>query len=171
MLRKKNQVLNNEAAKDVVVPSTTVTPNTSSVLISVTDSPTTDLNNTSSILSGHTSNAKLVTSEPSRKSVNFRTLITAVGNEADVAVPLESIQVINKRFANTTYGFFLTKRVAYPVVSNCVRNTWSKYGLVKSMLNSCNELFFFKFRSKDGLNAMLENGPWFILNNPLILKK
>ncbi|GKD22131.1 hypothetical protein Tco_1223834, partial [Tanacetum coccineum] len=33
------------------------------------------------------------------------------------------------------------KRVAYPVVANYVRNTWSKYGLVKSILNSTNELF------------------------------
>ncbi|GJS07512.1 putative reverse transcriptase domain-containing protein, partial [Tanacetum coccineum] len=63
---------------------------------------------------------KLVTHELSRKSVNFRTLITSAGNGADVAVPLESIQA---------------------------------------------------FSSKDGLDAMLENGPWFIHNNLLILKK
>ncbi|GKC20452.1 reverse transcriptase domain-containing protein [Tanacetum coccineum] len=53
---------------------------------------------------------------------------------------------ISARFANTVYGFFLGKRVAYPVVANYVRNTWS-------------------------LDAILENGPWFICNNPLILKK
>ncbi|GKD67290.1 zinc finger, CCHC-type containing protein, partial [Tanacetum coccineum] len=61
--------------------------------------------------------------------------------------------------------------MAYPLVANYIRNTWSKYGLVKSMLNSSNGLFFFKFSSKDGLDAMLKNGPWFICNNPLILKK
>nr|GEW59833.1 hypothetical protein [Tanacetum cinerariifolium] len=38
------------------------------------------------------------------------------------------------------------KQVAYPVVANYVRNTW-------------------------GLDAMLENGLWFIRNNPLIMKK
>nr|GEW81303.1 hypothetical protein [Tanacetum cinerariifolium] len=32
--------------------------------------------------------AKSFTEEPSRKSVNFRTLITLEGNEADVVVPL-----------------------------------------------------------------------------------
>ncbi|GJV39855.1 zinc finger, CCHC-type containing protein [Tanacetum coccineum] len=32
-------------------------------------------------------------------------------------------------------------------------------------------LFSFQFSSIDGLDAMLENGPWFIRNNPLILKK
>ncbi|GJZ24779.1 copia protein [Tanacetum coccineum] len=54
----------------------------------------------------------------------------------------KSIRAISQRFANTAYGFFLGKRVAYPVVANY-----------------------------DGLDAMLENGPWFIRNNPLILKK
>ncbi|GKF22217.1 putative ribonuclease H-like domain-containing protein, partial [Tanacetum coccineum] len=82
-----------------------------------------------------------------------------MGNRDDVAISLESIHAISERFANTTYGFFLGKRLAYPVVNNYVRNTWSKYGLVKSMLNSSNR---FQFSSKDGLYAMLENGPWFI---------
>ncbi|GJT75137.1 hypothetical protein Tco_1041862 [Tanacetum coccineum] len=45
------------------------------------------------------------------------------------------------------------------------------YGLVILMMNSSNGLFFFKFSSKDRMDAMLENGPWFICNIPLILKK
>ncbi|GJX68549.1 hypothetical protein Tco_0304276 [Tanacetum coccineum] len=49
--------------------------------------------------------------------------------------------VVSERLANSASGFFLGKRVAYP------------------------------FISKDGLDAILENGPWFIRNNPLILKK
>ncbi|GKD54786.1 hypothetical protein Tco_1288173 [Tanacetum coccineum] len=50
--------------------------------------------------------------------------------------------------------------MAYRVVANYVRNTWSKYGLVKSMLNSSNGLLLFQFYSKDGLDAMLKNGHW-----------
>ncbi|GJV24583.1 nucleotide-diphospho-sugar transferase [Tanacetum coccineum] len=65
----------------------------------------------------------------------------------------------------------IRKRVAYPVVANYIRNTWSKYGLVRSMFSSSIGLFSFQFSSMDGLDAMLENGPWFIRNNPLILKK
>ncbi|GKA91951.1 probable leucine-rich repeat receptor-like protein kinase, partial [Tanacetum coccineum] len=76
-----------------------------------------------------------------------------------------------ERFANTAYGFFLGKKVAYPVIANYVRNTWGKYGFVHSMFNSSTRLFFFQFSSMDGLDAMLENGQWFIRNNPLILKK
>ncbi|GJT32556.1 hypothetical protein Tco_0922975 [Tanacetum coccineum] len=71
------------------------------------------------------------------------------GNRADVATLLESIKAISERFFNTAYGFFLVKRVAYTVGANYVRNNWVKYGLVKPMLNSSNELFFFQFSSLD----------------------
>nr|GEU82979.1 hypothetical protein [Tanacetum cinerariifolium] len=63
------------------------------------------------------------------------------------------------------------ERVAYTVVANYVRNTWGKYGLVRSMFCSSIELFSFQFSSIDGLYTMLENGPWFIQNHLLILKK
>ncbi|GJW64097.1 putative ribonuclease H-like domain-containing protein [Tanacetum coccineum] len=75
-----------------------------------------------------TSYANLFTGGPSRKAINFCTLFTPARNEVDVD------------------GFFLGKRVAYPVVANC-------------------------FSTMYGLDAMLENGSWFIRNNPLIQKK
>nr|GEW94906.1 copia protein [Tanacetum cinerariifolium] len=59
-----------------------------------------------------------VTGEPSGKKLNIHTLFTPGGNGIDVVVRVESIRAISKRFANTTYGFFLGKRVAYPVVAN-----------------------------------------------------
>nr|GEV91048.1 hypothetical protein [Tanacetum cinerariifolium] len=88
-----------------------------------------------------------------------------------VVISVDSIHAISERFANTAYDFFLEKKVAYPVVANYVINTWGKYGLIRSMFSSSTELFFFQFSSMDELDAMLENGPWFIRNNPLILKK
>ncbi|GKA84148.1 zinc knuckle CX2CX4HX4C containing protein [Tanacetum coccineum] len=39
------------------------------------------------------------------------------------------------------------------------------------MFSASTCLFSIQFSSMDGLDAMLENGPWFIWNNPLILKK
>ncbi|GJT71654.1 hypothetical protein Tco_1030940 [Tanacetum coccineum] len=89
----------------------------------------------------------------------------------DVAVSVEFVRAISERFAKTAYGFFLGKRVAYPVVANYIRNTWGKYRLVQSMFSSSTRLFSFQFSSIDGLDAMLENGLWFIRNNTLILKK
>ncbi|GKB25152.1 hypothetical protein Tco_0864553, partial [Tanacetum coccineum] len=106
--------------------------------------------------------ANLFTTGPSRKATDFCTLFTPGGNEVDVVVLVESIRAISAWFANIVYEFFLGKRVAYLVAANYVRNTWGKYGLVKSMLNSSTGIFSFQFSSMDGLDAMLENGPWFI---------
>ncbi|GKE95218.1 zinc finger protein JAGGED-like protein [Tanacetum coccineum] len=112
-----------------------------------------------------------ITGKPSGKKANVRTLFKPEGNGIDVVVPVDSIRAISKRFANTTYGFFLRKKVTYHVVSNYVTNTWGKYGLIRSMFSSSTGLFSFQFSSRDGLDAMLENDPWFIRNNPFILKK
>nr|GEZ29850.1 hypothetical protein [Tanacetum cinerariifolium] len=70
-----------------------------------------------------TSYANLFTGVSIEKSVNFRTIFTPEGNRIDVVLPVESIRAISERFANTAYGFFLGKRVAYHVVTNYVRNT------------------------------------------------
>ncbi|GKA26605.1 hypothetical protein Tco_0712714 [Tanacetum coccineum] len=64
-----------------------------------------------------------------------------------------------KGFGISVYGFFLGKHIAYPIVENYVKNTWSKYGFVKLMMNSSNGLFFFKISSGDVMDAMLENHP------------
>ncbi|GKA19726.1 hypothetical protein Tco_0699641 [Tanacetum coccineum] len=103
-----------------------------------------------------------ITSKPSRKKVNVCTLFTPRGNGIDVVVSMDSIRTISERFANTAYGFFLGKKVAYPVVANYVRNTWGKYGIIRSMFSSSTRLFSFQFSSMDGLDAMLENGPCFV---------
>ncbi|GJY36951.1 hypothetical protein Tco_0422329 [Tanacetum coccineum] len=72
-----------------------------------------------------------VTGIPTGKKLNIHTLFTSGGNGIDVVVLVEFIRAISDRFANTTYGFFFGKKVAYPVFANYVRNTWAKYGLVK----------------------------------------
>ncbi|GJZ36388.1 hypothetical protein Tco_0582579 [Tanacetum coccineum] len=60
---------------------------------------------------------------------------------------------------NVVFGLYPGK-VAYPVVGNYVSNTWGKYGLIRSMFSSSTKLFSFQFSSMDGLDEMLENGPW-----------
>ncbi|GKE32170.1 hypothetical protein Tco_1451492, partial [Tanacetum coccineum] len=115
--------------------------------------------------------ANITSSKPSVKKVIVHTLFTPGGNGIDVVVSVDSIRAISKRFANIAYGFFLGKKVAYPIVANYVRNTWGKYGIVRSMFSSSTWLFSFKFSFMDGLDDMLENGPLFTQNNPFILKK
>nr|GEX70830.1 hypothetical protein [Tanacetum cinerariifolium] len=59
-----------------------------------------------------------ITGKPIRKKVNIHTWFTLGGNGIDVVVLVDSIRAISKRFSNTAYGFFLAKKVAYPVVAN-----------------------------------------------------
>nr|GEV00726.1 Rop guanine nucleotide exchange factor 5 [Tanacetum cinerariifolium] len=59
-----------------------------------------------------------ITGKPSGKKVNVRTLFTPGGNGIDVVVPVDYIRAISERFANTSYGFFLGKKVAYPFIAN-----------------------------------------------------
>ena len=56
------------------------------------------------------------------------------------------------------------------VVENYAKNTWSRYGIVRLMMNS-KGLFIFKFSSKDRIDTVLENGPWLIRNMPLNYEK
>ncbi|GJV52183.1 zinc knuckle CX2CX4HX4C containing protein [Tanacetum coccineum] len=63
-----------------------------------------------------------------------------------------------------------SKRVAYPVVEKYVKNVWSRFCHVRTMMNS-KGIFFFKFSSNSEMESMIENGPWLIHNVPLILRK
>ncbi|GJY89750.1 putative reverse transcriptase domain-containing protein [Tanacetum coccineum] len=167
--KQVSNALNLEVVKDGVVPSITISyDNTQKDL---NDDPVAMKGTTLAGNTPHKSSYANVIGESSKKVVNIRTLFTPGGNEIDVVVSMESIRAISERFVNTAYGFFLGKRVAYPVVANYVRNTWGKFGFVKSMINSSTGLFSFQFRSTDGLNSMIENGPQFTRNHPLIPRK
>ncbi|GJS96811.1 hypothetical protein Tco_0803779 [Tanacetum coccineum] len=75
--------------------------------------------------------AKFFKGEPSRKNVNFHSLVAPTGNAGDVDLSLESVGLVSEHFQNSVYRFFLGKRVVYLVVENYVKNTWSKHGLVR----------------------------------------
>nr|GFA25643.1 putative reverse transcriptase domain-containing protein [Tanacetum cinerariifolium] len=62
---------------------------------------------------------------------------------AAVTIPLAAIEEVTSRFANTLYGYFVGKRLAYQVVENYVKNVWAKYGLKRIQLHG--EFFLFQF--------------------------
>nr|GEX93896.1 hypothetical protein [Tanacetum cinerariifolium] len=61
---------------------------------------------------------------------------------ATVTIPFKAVEEVKSRFSNTLYGFFIGKRLAFPLVEN-----YNKYGIDK----------------------VLEDGPWLIHTVPLIL--
>nr|GEX49520.1 hypothetical protein [Tanacetum cinerariifolium] len=85
-----------------------------------------------------------ITGKPSGKKVNVRTLFTPGGNGIDVVIPVDSIRALVNDLLIQLMGFSWERR-------------WHTLLLLTI--------------SNDGLDVMLENDPWFIRNNPLILKK
>ncbi|GJZ64151.1 retrotransposon protein, putative, ty1-copia subclass [Tanacetum coccineum] len=79
-------------------------------------------------------------------------------------------KAMEHKFENTLVGFFVGKKVAFPLVKNYVTNTWAKFGFEKIMSDK-DGVFYFKFSSKNGVEQVLEQGPWLIRNVPLILTK
>ena len=41
---------------------------------------------------------------------------------ANVTIPMEMVDEVSNRFANTFYGYFIGKRLAFPIVENYVKN-------------------------------------------------
>ncbi|GJT22913.1 retrovirus-related pol polyprotein from transposon 17.6 [Tanacetum coccineum] len=112
--------------------------------------------------------ASVVNVQPLRKVVK----INELRNEIKVngaAVTIEAVKAVNARFVNTLYGYFIGDRLAYPLVENYVKNTWAKYGLKRIQLHE--EFFLFQFDTREGMESVLENGPWLIRRVPLILNE
>nr|GFC71380.1 hypothetical protein [Tanacetum cinerariifolium] len=69
--------------------------------------------------------------EESSKKVNFCILVTNNTDLADVLIPMSSVLEVHVRFENTLYGYFLGKKVAFPVVERYLLNSWKKYAMTR----------------------------------------
>ncbi|GJY93983.1 RNA-directed DNA polymerase, eukaryota, reverse transcriptase zinc-binding domain protein [Tanacetum coccineum] len=115
--------------------------------------------------------ATIVTEEQKTPKINFRTLFNEERVEdTDFVLPVENVERAYNKFANSLVGFFVGKKVAFPLVKNYVTNTWSKFGF-QQIMSDDDGVFYFKFTSTTGLEKVLEQGPWMIRNQPLILTK
>ncbi|GJX13352.1 hypothetical protein Tco_0205110 [Tanacetum coccineum] len=112
--------------------------------------------------------ASVLQNKPMRKAVKIKELRSEeVVEGATMTLPFEAVEEVSSRFANTLYGYFIGKRLAFPLVENYVKNTWAKYGLKRVQLHE--DFFLFQFDTREGMESVLENGPWLICLVPLIL--
>ncbi|GJU89780.1 zinc knuckle CX2CX4HX4C containing protein [Tanacetum coccineum] len=86
---------------------------------------------------------------------------------AHVTIPLTVVEEVSNHFKNTLYGYFIRKRLAFPLVENYVKNAWAKYRLERTILKK--GFFFFQFATSEGMEQVLENGPWLIRLVPVFL--
>ncbi|GJX56677.1 zinc knuckle CX2CX4HX4C containing protein [Tanacetum coccineum] len=115
-------------------------------------------------------NNSLLHEESNKNKVYFRTLETEITDLANVLIPMSSVLEVEARFANTLYGYFLGKKVAFLIVKRYILNAWKKYGITRVM-GAKNGFFFMYFSSSTRLEEVLENGHWLIRNVHFILRK
>ncbi|GJR24572.1 hypothetical protein Tco_0973099 [Tanacetum coccineum] len=112
--------------------------------------------------------ANVLNQNPNKKTVKIQELRNSeVVEGASVAIPMDAVEAVSARFANTLYGYFIGDRLAFPLVENYVNNTWAKYGLKRIQLHE--NFFMFQFNTKEGMESVMANGPWLIRYVPLIL--
>ncbi|GJX02179.1 retrovirus-related pol polyprotein from transposon TNT 1-94 [Tanacetum coccineum] len=115
--------------------------------------------------------ASILNSEQVNKKVNFRSFVNEERVEnSDTVLPKAAMESVKNRYVNSLVGYFVGKSLAFPVVRNYVNNTWGMFGLQKVIRND-DGVFMFKFASKEGLDQVLQRGPWMILKSPIILNK
>ncbi|GJX82851.1 zinc knuckle CX2CX4HX4C containing protein [Tanacetum coccineum] len=101
------------------------------------------------------------------KAVRLTTMTSEFVQGANVAIPLAAVEEVSQRFENTLYGYFIGKRLAFPLVETYVKNAWAKFGLERTMLT--NGFFFFQFATREGMERVLKNGSWLIRLVPIFL--
>ncbi|GJT65696.1 zinc knuckle CX2CX4HX4C containing protein [Tanacetum coccineum] len=111
--------------------------------------------------------ASILQNQPSKKTVKITELYNNEVVEGGGVAMLLQWKEVSSRFTNTLYGYFIGKRLAFPLVENNVKNTWAKYGLKRVMLDE--SFFLFQFKTKEGMESVIENGSWLIRNILLIL--
>ncbi|GJS72429.1 hypothetical protein Tco_0705270 [Tanacetum coccineum] len=115
--------------------------------------------------------ASIFNSKQVNKKLNFRSFVNEERVEnSDTMLSKAAMESIKNRYVNSLVGYFVGKSLAFPVVQNYVNNTWGKFGLQKVMRND-GGVFIFKFASKEGLEQVLQRGPWMIRKSPIILTK
>ena len=91
----------------------------------------------------------------------------ATGSGSKVVIPMAVVDDMCTKLTNSLYGYFIGQRIAFPIVEDYVKHAWARFGFEHVILR--NGFFIFKFSSLEGMNKVLNGGPWFIRSTPLFL--
>ncbi|GJR37132.1 RNA-directed DNA polymerase, eukaryota, reverse transcriptase zinc-binding domain protein [Tanacetum coccineum] len=94
-------------------------------------------------------------------------------NEGDNEFVIFDEEMVNQgslKWKFTVCGHFVGMKMSYNELKYNLVRMWSKFGLA-DMFSNDNEVYCFKFRNEDGMNAVLENSPWMVSGRPLIVQK
>ncbi|GKD30370.1 RNA-directed DNA polymerase, eukaryota, reverse transcriptase zinc-binding domain protein, partial [Tanacetum coccineum] len=72
----------------------------------------------------------------------------------------------SKKWELTACGYFVGYKMSIQEIRYQLYRMWSKLG-IRHILNNGNRVFVFKFDNQQGLQTVIESGPWILMNQPL----
>ncbi|KAK9053515.1 hypothetical protein SSX86_027507 [Deinandra increscens subsp. villosa] len=82
----------------------------------------------------------------------------------------DDLKYTAQRCALMLYGYFLGTSVDFDVVNVNLKRLWRSYD-IDQVTKTDAGLYYIKFKSEQGMNEVLENGPWMINNIPILLNR
>ncbi|GJW79033.1 hypothetical protein Tco_0140715 [Tanacetum coccineum] len=77
------------------------------------------------------------TKDQTKAEANFHSFLAdKVFDGVNISISCNVVEKVSVRFKNTLYGYFIGKRMAFPVVEYYVKNNWAKHGLKRIMMNA-----------------------------------
>ncbi|GJT20249.1 zinc knuckle CX2CX4HX4C containing protein [Tanacetum coccineum] len=76
----------------------------------------------------------------------------------------------SKRWEKTVCAYFVGYGMSVNELRYNLRKMWSRYGF-KDIMDSNNGVFFIKFNTDDGIEFVVNKGPWLVKNKPLIVQR
>ncbi|GJR49277.1 hypothetical protein Tco_1399798 [Tanacetum coccineum] len=85
-----------------------------------------------------------------------------------IAISVEDIKKGSEACALQLYGYFVGTSIDYRIVNANLSRMWRAHG-ISNITKTSVGLFYFKFKSEEGMKIVLESGPWMVNNIPLVL--
>ncbi|GJR88120.1 RNA-directed DNA polymerase, eukaryota, reverse transcriptase zinc-binding domain protein [Tanacetum coccineum] len=76
----------------------------------------------------------------------------------------------SKKWGLTMVGKFFGFKMSYREIVGHLKRMWRPYHLDEVIMNE-GGLYFFKFKSEEGLQSVIENGPWLVAQKPLFVQR
>ncbi|GJY53781.1 zinc knuckle CX2CX4HX4C containing protein [Tanacetum coccineum] len=80
------------------------------------------------------------------------------------------VEKCSKRWEKTVCAYFVGYGMAVNELRYNLRKMWSTY-CFKDIVDSNNGIFFIKFNTDEGIEYVVNRGPWLVKNKPLIVQK
>ncbi|GJU33568.1 RNA-directed DNA polymerase, eukaryota, reverse transcriptase zinc-binding domain protein [Tanacetum coccineum] len=107
--------------------------------------------------------------ENDSQDTSLPTVINEIGQEF-VIFDDELVMEGSKKWEMSACGYFVGYRMSMQELSYHLYRMWGNFSL-KHILNNDNDIFVFKFNNAQGLQTVIESGPWIVNNKPVVVQK